>query len=283
MTLTEAVRALWGKAFSVSQGYKSSHDGLDIAAKEGTPVYAVASGVVRYARDARRQTDKGASGWAMGGGNTVNVLIGTGLQTQYAHLKTFVVREGQTVKKGDLIGYVGRTGGKNPDGSYGGPGSEFVGAHVHFGLWDTVKNKMIDPTSLLTSAAGGTDPGTTGSTVDNPIVKALKRYMTVHNLAPTATVTEDQFWEAVGGLPGFTRDSTEAQQIATNFVGKTWGDFLSGVTQQDGPPDNPLDIAGSILGGVTSIATYALALALVVVGVIIYSRSIGGTGEPAAA
>lgn len=293
MTLNEAVKALWGKAFSISQGYKSSHDGLDIAAKEGTPVYAVASGVVRYARDARTQTDKGASGWAMGGGNVVNVLIGSGLQTQYAHLQAFVVREGQSVSKGDLIGYVGRTGGKTASGAYGGPGSQFVGAHVHFGLWDTVKNKMVDPTSLLTNAASGVDAGDlsifgvkikAGHVVNDTDIENIIKGMEKAGLFNADPISNALAIEEVRkALRRVAKDKPFSSEVLVALQAELGivadHPFTGGDTPLD--PGNIPNV--DLLGGATSIATYALALVLVVVGVVIYSRSIGGTGEPAAA
>jgi len=155
-TLRDLIKRVFGAAFTVSRGYSGGHDGIDIPAKEGTPVYAVAAGIVEYARDARIAPDQGASGWAKGGGNVVNIAIGNNRATQYAHLQRFVVAKGQAVKQGQLIGYVGRTGGKNSDGSFGGAGAEFVGAHVHFGLWDHKANKMVNPVPLLSAIAAGT-------------------------------------------------------------------------------------------------------------------------------
>jgi murein DD-endopeptidase MepM/ murein hydrolase activator NlpD len=75
------------------------HEGLDIANDVGTPVYASGDGVVEY------------SGRTQGGyGILVEVSHGFGYTTAYAHLSKVLVKEGQRVKRGDLIALSGRTG-----------------------------------------------------------------------------------------------------------------------------------------------------------------------------
>ena len=74
------------------------HDGLDFSAPKGTPVYATADGTVRFA--ARNG----------GYGNMVMISHKYGFETRYGHMNKFVVRPGQTVKRGDKIGEVGNTG-----------------------------------------------------------------------------------------------------------------------------------------------------------------------------
>lgn len=74
------------------------HDGLDFSAKQGTPVYASADGVVEFARN-------------FGGyGKTVMIDHLYGFETRYGHLNKIVVRPGQHIKRGDKIGEVGNTG-----------------------------------------------------------------------------------------------------------------------------------------------------------------------------
>lgn len=162
--LIAAVRRAFGSAFSISRGYIAGHDGIDLAAKEGTPVYAVATGIVEYAADARIDPNAGRA-WALGGGNVVNIAIGNRQTTQYAHLSKITVRKGTMVRKGDLIGYVGRTGGVDSHGHYGGAGSEFVGSHLHFGLWDKRTNRMVNPTAFL-AATGGVTPNASPSILE---------------------------------------------------------------------------------------------------------------------
>ena len=74
------------------------HTGVDLSAPKGTPVYATADGVV--------SREKGGSGY----GIVVILNHGYSYQTLYAHLSKKVVKPGQKVKRGQLIGYVGNTG-----------------------------------------------------------------------------------------------------------------------------------------------------------------------------
>jgi len=75
------------------------HEGMDFSSKVGTPVYASGDGVVNRADDT-----------ASGFGNHIVIRHGFGYETLYAHLSKYKVRAGQTVKRGDIIGYVGSTG-----------------------------------------------------------------------------------------------------------------------------------------------------------------------------
>ena len=75
------------------------HWGMDFTARRGTPVYASGDGVVRRA-------DNGSAGY----GRHIRIDHGYGYESLYAHLYKYNVRRGQTVKRGDLIGFVGSTG-----------------------------------------------------------------------------------------------------------------------------------------------------------------------------
>ncbi len=75
------------------------HYGMDFTAKTGTPIYATADGVVKHA------------GWkANGFGKHVVINHGFGYETLYAHMSKVAVKNGQKVKRGQIIGYVGNTG-----------------------------------------------------------------------------------------------------------------------------------------------------------------------------
>lgn len=74
------------------------HTGIDITAPKGTPVFATADGIV--------SGDQGGSGY----GITVVLNHGFSYQTLYAHLSKRLVKTGQRIKRGQLIGYVGNTG-----------------------------------------------------------------------------------------------------------------------------------------------------------------------------
>ena len=88
-------------------GYRSCHTGVDLGAPSGTPIRATAAGIVVIN--------------ATGGpyGNHTLISHGNGLFSMYAHQSKFGAEEGQTVKKGDAIGYVGSTGYS-------------TGPHLHF-------------------------------------------------------------------------------------------------------------------------------------------------------
>ena len=75
------------------------HTGIDFAASIGTPIYATADGVID-------KTEVSFSGY----GKVIEIDHGFGYRTRFAHMHGFAVRQGQKVKRGDLIGYVGDTG-----------------------------------------------------------------------------------------------------------------------------------------------------------------------------
>lgn len=94
--------------WKISQEYKGeAHTGIDIAAPEGTIVVAAEDGTVTMAQQWDGQTKTGMQSY----GNCIDIT-GTNTQniTRYAHLKNMVVKEGQQVKQGQIIGYVGNTG-----------------------------------------------------------------------------------------------------------------------------------------------------------------------------
>lgn len=95
-----------------SQGLHGNN-AVDIAAPEGTPIYAAASGEIIISQE---------GGWNGGYGNYIVIKHSNGTQTLYAHNKSNAVSVGQKVSQGDVIGYVGHTGRTT------GP----TGNHVHF-------------------------------------------------------------------------------------------------------------------------------------------------------
>ena len=94
--------------FYVASGYKMRmhpilkinkfHKGMDFTAPQGTPVYASGNGKIYRAQ--RSSTF----------GKVIYIDHGYGYKTIYAHLSKMVVKRGQSIKRGDLIGYVGNTG-----------------------------------------------------------------------------------------------------------------------------------------------------------------------------
>ncbi len=99
--------------------YKNGfHNGIDFGAPVGTPVYAAEGGVVIAAANQDRYCWKGAYG------KFVVVRHYMGLTTLYAHMSLYTVKEGDTVKRGDIIGYVGTSG-------------LATGPHLHYTVYDT--------------------------------------------------------------------------------------------------------------------------------------------------
>ncbi len=98
------------------------HSGMDITARQGTPIYATGDGVVRV-------SGRNIQGY---GGYGVVVVIdhGFGFQTLYAHMQATKVRVGQKVKRGEQIGTVGSTGLS-------------TGSHLHYEVM--LGGKKVDP------------------------------------------------------------------------------------------------------------------------------------------
>ncbi|WP_107039042.1 M23 family metallopeptidase [Brumimicrobium mesophilum] len=89
-------------------GTRKMHWGTDFSAETGTDVYATGKGVVEETR---------VNSW--GYGREIVINHGFGYKTRYAHLSSFLVKEGDKVNRGDLIGLVGNTG-------------KSTGAHLHY-------------------------------------------------------------------------------------------------------------------------------------------------------
>ncbi len=99
------------------------HTGVDYAALKGTPVVAVADGVVTF------------KGWGGGGGNTLKIKHAGGYMTGYLHLNGFAkgIKQGAHVSQGQLIGYVGSTGTS-------------TGPHLDYRVWRN--GTPIDPLKI---------------------------------------------------------------------------------------------------------------------------------------
>lgn len=103
-------------------GHRKMHKGIDIAAPTGTSIYAAANGTVVF------------SGVKRGFGNVVEIDHGFGYLSRYAHASKLIVKEGQTIERGQLIALVGSTGAS-------------TGAHLHFEV--EVDSTHVDPMAFL--------------------------------------------------------------------------------------------------------------------------------------
>jgi murein DD-endopeptidase MepM/ murein hydrolase activator NlpD len=108
------------------RGRAALHPGVDLAAPLGTPVYATADGIVDRAE------------WNNGGyGNMVEIDHGHGIQTRYGHLSRYIVSDGQHVKRGQLIAYMGSTG-------------RSTGSHLHYEV--RLDGKAVNPIPFMQSS-----------------------------------------------------------------------------------------------------------------------------------
>ena len=100
--MTEGVRFSSGFGYRMHPIFKvrKMHAGVDFTAKRGTPIYASADGVI-ISNDVY-----GGRGY----GNHITISHGYGYHTLYAHMDKVAKNQGEKVKRGDLIGYVGSTG-----------------------------------------------------------------------------------------------------------------------------------------------------------------------------
>jgi murein DD-endopeptidase MepM/ murein hydrolase activator NlpD len=114
-----------GRGFGSNHG---RHLAVDVTAAAGTPIRAMAPGIVGYADDGIR-----------GYGNTVLVVHPGGWVTLYAHLQRFKAAPGRRVERGGVIGTVGHTGIARGD-------------HLHFAL--IVRGKPVDPMKHMRGAPG---------------------------------------------------------------------------------------------------------------------------------
>ncbi|MGN6682677.1 MAG: M23 family metallopeptidase, partial [Devosia sp.] len=97
------------------------HTGVDLASPRGTPIYASGDGIVERA------------GWSSGYGNYTLIRHVNGYETGYGHQSKIIVKPGDKVRQGQLIGYVGSTGNS-------------TGNHLHFEI--KINGNFVDPLSV---------------------------------------------------------------------------------------------------------------------------------------
>ena len=99
-----------------------AHNGIDLAAPAGTAIRATRTGLVAKAD------------WHGGYGLLVSLKHADGVETQYGHMSRLAVKAGQTVQRGQVIGYVGSTGMS-------------TGPHLHYEV--RVNGRAIDPAKAI--------------------------------------------------------------------------------------------------------------------------------------
>jgi murein DD-endopeptidase MepM/ murein hydrolase activator NlpD len=117
----------FGSRMDPFNGEGAFHAGVDISCHYGQAIMAPADGVVTYA------------GFYNGYGRMIVVDHGNGISTRYGHLSGFAVTDGQTLRKGQVIGYVGMSG-------------RSTGAHLHYEV--RIHDTPVNPHKYLRTEVG---------------------------------------------------------------------------------------------------------------------------------
>ena len=122
---TGAFTSGYGVRSDPFRGSAAMHAGIDLAGAVGTSIYATADGIIS---DAGYNSD--------GYGNLVKIDHGRGIETRYGHLSAMIVRAGQRVKRGELIGRMGSTG-------------RSTGSHLHYEV--RIDGRAVNPVPFMKS------------------------------------------------------------------------------------------------------------------------------------
>ena len=119
----------FGERIDPFNGEGAFHSGVDISSTYGHAVVAPADGVVTYADN------------MAGYGRMLVIEHGNGISTRYGHLSGFAVAPGQTIQRGDTIGYVGQSG-------------RSTGPHLHYEV--RIHDAPVNPYKYLRATFAGT-------------------------------------------------------------------------------------------------------------------------------
>jgi len=126
LNFKKPVQGVYSSAFGLRRFFnkqaRKPHSGLDIAAAEGSPIVAPANGTIIE------------TGNYFFNGNTLFIDHGQGLISMYCHMNSIDIKNGSKVKRGQLIGKVGKTG-------------RVTGPHLHWSI--SLNRTMIDPSLFL--------------------------------------------------------------------------------------------------------------------------------------
>jgi len=125
MPLAMPVQAAFRYTSPFGRRWGRMHEGIDMAAPVGTPVYATGEGTVVFA------------GWQRGYGNLIKIQHELGTETRYGHLSKIRVKVGQKVSRGSQIGDMGNTG-------------RSTGSHLHYEV--RVNGRAVNPMSFIKAA-----------------------------------------------------------------------------------------------------------------------------------
>jgi murein DD-endopeptidase MepM/ murein hydrolase activator NlpD len=152
----------YGGRINPITGQPQKHRGIDIAADTMTPIFATAGGKVsRAALEKDAKSDGGRAA-----GNYIELTHEDGSVSRYLHQTKFNVKQGDTVKKGDIIGYIGSSGAS-------------TGPHLHYEIWTGAPfaSQERNPTDVLTGS---------GRAVAETFVRKNWRWIAVAGLAGAA-------------------------------------------------------------------------------------------------
>ena len=134
------ITSYFGNRYSPTAGASSYHKGLDIGAPEGSKLIAITDGKITF------------TGFLGGGGYTITLSINN-MKITYCHVSpNYIVKKGDIIKKGQVIGFVG------PKNVYGVDGNQYkdengnptngatTGPHLHLGV--RINNEYINPLNL---------------------------------------------------------------------------------------------------------------------------------------
>lgn len=213
-----AITSVFGNRAAPTAGASTNHQGTDIGAASGTPIYAMADGTVSLAS------------YYGGYGNAVMLDHGDGLQSLYGHMSSIATTAGKTVKAGELIGYVGSTGVS-------------TGAHLHF---ETRQNgTAIDSYPYLGGAAVSSSPKTLAQAIENALtlkeggtsssaINAMKSNVTVG----TVGSVNQSLWTGSGELIDWI---TEALQITGYYSAQNLANTVALAMGESGGNPNAIN------------------------------------------
>lgn len=116
----------FGARIDPFNGEGAFHSGVDISCRYGQPIVAPADGVVTYA------------GFYSGYGRLIEIDHGNGIATRFGHLSGFAITDGQSIRKGQVVGYVGMSG-------------RSTGAHLHYEV--RIHDTPVNPYKYLRATA----------------------------------------------------------------------------------------------------------------------------------